>query len=355
MKSILINGTGSFIPEKIVSNEQFLNNHFFNADGTKIPNSNEVIIRKFKDITGIENRRYASDNELSSDLALKASIIAIEESGIDKEILDGIIMAHNFGDIPLNSIQTDVLPSLASRVKHHLGIKNPECFAFDILFGCPGWVQGVILAKQYILAGGGKNYLVIGSETLSRVVDPFDRDSMIFADGAAAAVISEIETSDKKGILATACRSFTEDEAFYLHYDESNNKDLNTGTKYIKMEGRKIYEFALIQVPAAMKACLDKSGIDISDLKKVFIHQANEKMDEAIIHRFYELYGKKAPENIMPMTIHELGNSSVATVPTLIDLVLKGHKSGHQINEGDVVLLASVGAGMNVNAIVYKF
>lgn len=96
------------------------------------------------------------------------------------------------------------------------------------------------------------------------------------------------------------------------------------------MEGRKIYEFALNQFPASMKACLDKSGIDISDLQKIFIHQANEKIDEAIIHRFYELYGKKAPENIMPMSIHELGNSSVATIPTLIDLVLKGHKSGPQ-------------------------
>jgi 3-oxoacyl-[acyl-carrier-protein] synthase-3 len=87
---------------------------------------------------------------------------------------------------------------LASRVKHHLGIKNSECFAFDILFGCPGYVQGVILTKQYILVSGVKNYLVIGFETLSRVVDPFDMDSMIFADGAAAAVISEIETTDKK-------------------------------------------------------------------------------------------------------------------------------------------------------------
>lgn len=96
------------------------------------------------------------------------------------------------------------------------------------------------------------------------------------------------------------------------------------------MEGRKIYEFALNQFPASMKACIDKSGIDISDLQKIFIHQANEKIDEAIIHRFYELYGKKAPENIMPMSIHELGNSSVATIPTLIDLVLKGHKSGPQ-------------------------
>ena len=355
MNSILISGTGSYIPGKQVPNEDFLDKIFLNPDGSKIPNSNEVIIRKFKDITGIENRRYAAETEISSDLAYQAAKISIEDAGINPEILDGIIMAHNFGDIPFNSIQTDVLPSLASRVKHSLGIQNPDCFAFDILFGCPGWVQGVILAKQYILAGGGKHYLVVGSETLSRVVDPFDRDSMIFADGAAAAVISLKETENQKGILATASRSFTENEAYFLHYSESNNKEYAPGNRFIKMEGRKIYEFALTQVPAAMKACLDKAGVPISELKKVFIHQANEKMDEAIIHRFYELYGQKSPDNIMPMSIHELGNSSVATVPTLIDLVLKGKKDGHEIHEGDVVLLASVGAGMNVNAIVYKF
>jgi 3-oxoacyl-[acyl-carrier-protein] synthase-3 len=355
MKSILINGTGSIIPEQLVSNNQFLKAKFFNTDGSLIPNSNDIIIRKFKDITGIENRRYASDNILSSDLATEAALLAILDSGVNPEIIDGIILAHNFGNIPKNSFQTDVLPSLASRVKHNLGIKNPDCFAFDILFGCPGWVQGVILAKQYILAGEGTHYLVIGAETLSRVVDPFDRDSMIFADGAAASMISGITTEIQKGILASSTRSFTEKEAYYLHFAESNNKDFTNGIRYIKMEGRKIYEFALTQVPAAMKACLDKSGIDISEIKKVFIHQANEKMDEAIIHRFYELFGKETPYNIMPMSIHELGNSSVATVPTLIDLVLKGKKEGHEIKEGDAVIMASVGAGMNVNAIVYRF
>ena len=120
------------------------------------------------------------------------------------------------------------------------------------------------------------------------------------------------------------------------------------------MYGRKIYEFALSQVPAAMKSCLDKSGIAIDDVKKILIHQANEKMDEAIIHRFYKLHGKTPPENIMPMCIHDLGNSSVATVPTLYDLLLQGKIENHEINKGDVIIFASVGAGMNVNAFVYR-
>jgi 3-oxoacyl-[acyl-carrier-protein] synthase-3 len=120
------------------------------------------------------------------------------------------------------------------------------------------------------------------------------------------------------------------------------------------MHGRKIYEFALNQVPKAMKECLENSGIDIRDIKKILIHQANEKMDQAIIQRFYKLHNQTPPDEVMPMSIHKLGNSSVATVPTLYDLLVKGELGNHSIKKGDVILFASVGAGMNVNAIVYK-
>ena len=100
---------------------------------------------------------------------------------------------------------------------------------------------------------------------------------------------------------------------------------------------------------------MDESGIDIADVKKVFIHQANEKMDEAIIKELYKLYGiTNVPENIMPMSIHNLGNSSVATVPTLLDMVRKGLMPEHTLSEGDVILFASVGAGMNINAVCYR-
>ena len=104
-----------------------------------------------------------------------------------------------------------------------------------------------------------------------------------------------------------------------------------------------------------MKMALERSGIELSHLKKVLLHQANEKMDEAIIQRFYGLYGQETPIDIMPMSIHLLGNSSVATVPTLLDLILRGKLNGHEIIPGDCVMMASVGAGMNINAIVYQF
>src|SRR5690606_37061932 len=150
-------------------------------------------------------------------------------------------------------------------------------------------------------------------------------------------------------------QTFAEEEAYYLYFDKTNSSEGCKDTRYIKMQGRKIYEFACIHVPKAMASCLDKSGVGIEAVKKIFIHQANEKMDEAIIKRFYKIYGKDVPENIMPMSIHELGNSSVATIPTLYDLVLKGELPQHELQKGDVVIFASVGAGMNVNAIVYRY
>ena len=350
--NIKITGSGSYIPNKIVCNTDFGNHIFLNEDGTPIAQTNDIIVQKFKGITGIEERRYASEEQVTSQMATIAAEKAIQDSGIDPETLDYVIFAHNFGDVKKGTIQGDMLPSLASKVKYNLRIKNPKCVAYDMLFGCPGWVESVIQAQAFIRAGMAKKCLVIGAETLSRVVDPHDRDSMIYSDGAGATIIEA--TNDDGGILAHDSASFTYDEANYLFFGKSNNQDNDPDVRYIKMYGRKIYEFALINVPQAMKDCLDKSGIEISKLNKILIHQANEKMDEAIVHRFYKLYGLEMPHDIMPMTIHKLGNSSVATVPTLFDLMVKGEIENQSLTKGDVILFASVGAGMNVNAIVYK-
>jgi 3-oxoacyl-[acyl-carrier-protein] synthase-3 len=236
-----------------------------------------------------------------------------------------------------------------------LGIFNPNCIAYDILFGCPGWLQGLIQADAFFKAGIAKKVLIIGSETLSRVIDSYDRDSMIFSDGAGATVVEYMETTETgSGLLGYAMQSHCTNEAFYINMGKSYFPHSDPRVRYIKMKGRKVYEYAVKHVPAAMKECLEKSGIDIKDLRKVFIHQANEKMDEAIIQAMYKLYGLKAPADIMPMSIQWLGNSSVATIPTLLDLVNHGKQEGHTLQKGDVVMFASVGAGMNINAAVYR-
>jgi 3-oxoacyl-[acyl-carrier-protein] synthase-3 len=176
---------------------------------------------------------------------------------------------------------------------------------------------------------------------------------MIYADGAGATILEN--TNEIGGILSHESASYTFSEKDYLYFGKSFNSELNPDVGYIKMHGRKIYEFALSHVPTAMKSCLEKSGVALEDVKKILIHQANEKMDEAIINRFYKLYDQKAPEGIMPMSINFLGNSSVATIPTLFDLLVNGKLENQEIKKGDVLLFASVGAGMNINAFVYRY
>ena len=351
--NIKITGTGSYIPKIVQKNEAFQQHSFLNIDGSEIPSSNEIIIEKFQAITGISERRYAENHLTASDLGALAAEKAIKDAGVDPETLDYIILAHNFGDVKSGSIQSDILPCLAARVKNILKIKNPKCVAYDILFGCPGWVEGVIQGQAYIKAGMAKKCLVIGAETLSRVVDPHDRDSMIYSDGAGATVIELLD--EDGGILSHESASYTHDEVYHLFFGCSNNKSLEEDTRFIKMYGRKIYEFALSNVPNAMKTCLDNSGFYIKDVKKILIHQANEKMDQAIVNRFYKLYKTPVPEGVMPMSIHKLGNSSVATVPTLLDLIKNNQMEGHEIKKGDIVIFASVGAGMHINAITYKY
>jgi 3-oxoacyl-[acyl-carrier-protein] synthase-3 len=352
----VITGSGSYIPTLIQSNTDFANHLFYQENKKPLEVPSDQVVEKFRQITGIAERRYAPSEMNTSDIASISARLAIENSGIDPETLDQIIVAHNFGNVINSTIQTDAVPSLANRVKHDLRIRRPECIAYDILFGCPGWVQAMIQADAFCKAGMAKRCLLIGAETLSRVIDSYDRDSMIFSDGAGACVLEYREEKENgPGILGYSAQSHSMDEAYYINMGESFYPGSDPSVRYIKMKGRKVYEYAMTHVPLAIKECLEKSGVNIDQLKKIFIHQANEKMDEGIIKRLYQLYGQDHPvENVMPMSIHWLGNSSVATIPTLYDMVMRGQVENHSISSGDIILFASVGAGMNVNAVCYR-
>jgi 3-oxoacyl-[acyl-carrier-protein] synthase III len=346
-------GTGCVIPRRRVSNAEMLGREFWGADGKKIDKPNQQIIDQFEAITGIKERRYAEDNQVASDLAAIAAADALDSSGVDRETLDVIIVAHNFGDVRAGTRHSDLVPALAARVKAQLRIANPGAAAFDVIFGCPGWLQGVIVCDAMIRAGDVKRALVIGADTLSRVSDPHDRDSLIYADGAGAVILEARDTDD--GILAQAVRSDTLDHSTMLVMGPSYNEEVFLEAIFLKMEGRKLYKYALQTVAVAMKQALDKAGVPLSEVKKILIHQANGKMDEAILEALYELCGGGTPpKDVMPMTISWLGNSSVATLPTLLDLVSKGKVEGHQIRPGDILVFASVGAGMHINAVVYR-
>ena len=353
--NVIFNGVGSYVPTNIVDNTDFLNHSFLQENGEPFDVPNEVIIKKFEKITGIKQRRYADNNQLNSDLGFKAAEKALENSSIDKEELDYIIYAHNFGDIEHETNRIDNMPSLAAKVKNKLQIKNPDVVCYDLLFGCPGWVQGVIQAYQMIRSGFCRNIMVIGGETLSRCVDPHDRDSMIFSDGAGATIVSASYDDDRKGILGFANRTDANEELDYLAMGPSYNPDLPKDARYIKMKGRKIYEYALDEVAAGIQVALKRSGIFLENIKKVLIHQANEKMDAAILRKLGQLYNiPLSAEEMMPMTIQEYGNNSVATVPVMLDRLLRGDLDNHAVKEHDDIVLASVGAGMHINAIVYR-
>lgn len=354
MPNTIIIGSGSYIPTKVIGREHFMDSVFYTDEGDRIDKPNAEIIQKFVEITEIENRRYMEDGEFNSDLGYRAAKEAIYDAQIDQEEIDYIIYASNFGEVDQNGM-TNFMPSMSARVKNKLGIKNRKCVNYDMIFGCPGWVEAMILADTLIKAKKAKLILVVGSESLSRVTDAFDRNKMIFADGAGAVVVKATD-DENVGIIADSTICDNDAELNYLENGPSLKRDEDRRPLYIRMHGRKIYEYALKNVPDAIKETIDKAGLTIDDIDKILIHQANAKMDYAMISRLHKLYGKTDYDHaIAPMTIQEFGNSSVATIPTMFDLIIKGEMKGHTFKEKGNIVFASVGAGMNINAIVYRF
>ena len=354
IRSVLV-ASGSYIPDLVVSNQDFSATRFFTSDGTLIEQAPSVTLDRFQAITGIRERRYARPEQTASDLGWLAADEALTSSGIDPESLDYLIVAHNFGDVVEGSDRVDLMPSLPSRMKALLVINNPNYVVYDLAFACLGWLEAVIQANYYIRSGDARRCLVIGTETLSRVIDPHDRDTMLFSDGSGA-VILEASSTENAGILAHHTQTYAHEYSGLLSMGKSYAPTQSASPdRFMKMQGRKLYEFALQHVPAVVKTALDKAQVPLAQVKKVLLHQANEKMDVAILQRLFQLCGEASPNlDLMPMTIGWLGNSSVATLPTLVDLMQKGQLADHYLEAGDLVVLASVGAGMNINAVVYQ-
>lgn len=355
MKTIIA-ATGTHLPERRIENSFFLDRTFLNPDGSSIPKSTEEMVAKLEQITGIKERRYISEKGDSVPLMTKACQNTIDSWGEDKNLIDGIIVAHNAGNMLEGRQGFHTVPNMAALLKHSLRIENHECFAYDILFGCPGWVQGIIQAHQAIQMGDAKNVLVVGIEVASRLVDPYDLDSMILADGCGAAIITADVPEMQGGIISYATYSHALDDVSCIYLDKSYNKEWNDPTLF-KMNGKDVYKYATTWVPKIIKKALDKAGMNASDVDMFLFHQANGKMLHAFANNLAQMYGIEGLsfEGKIPVTIDFTGNTSVATIPTMLDLILKGKLEGYNIKPGMKVVFASVGAGMHCNAMVYQF
>jgi 3-oxoacyl-[acyl-carrier-protein] synthase-3 len=353
----VIAGTGSYLPDRVIENTEFLRNRFYLDYEKPIdPADNPKTVEKFRAITDIGERRYVGADLVASDLATFAARRSLDSSGIDGESLDYLIVAHNFGDIREDNRRSDFVPSLAGRVKKKLEIANPRCVAYDLPFGCAGWLQGVIQADYFLQSGDAKRAMVIGAETLSRVSDPSDRDSMLYSDGAGCVILEARTGGEAVGVVAHATRSDALEHGSLMWMGGSYDPDYPTADLFLKMRGRKLYEYAVRTVPELVHENLRAAGMTLDDVDKILVHQANAKMNEAILKRLFQVEGRKEiPPGVMPMTISHLGNSSVATLPTMLDLMLTGRLDGHGVRNGDVMVFAAVGAGMNTNSLIYRW
>lgn len=355
MTNSVILGTGSVIPEMLIPNSHFESHEFYGRDGVRIERSTAEIIAKLESITGIKERRYIPADQDSIRIMTDASRLAVEDARLDVNDLSGIIVAHNAGNMVPQTGAFHTVPNLAAYLKNALDCTNHNCFAYDLLFGCPGWLQGVIQAHQTIRCGDGRHILVTGLEIASRMLDPHDVDSMILADGCGACVISPSHEGTK-GIVSYSTFSHGQDDNRIIFLGESNKKGVE-GSCYFHMNGREVYKYATKWVPVVIKDALDKANIGIGDVDIFLFHQANAKMLCAIAKNLADIYG--VPDDAfagkIPSTIEFLGNTSVATIPTMLDLILKEKLDDFRISDGQIAVMASVGAGMHCNALVYRF
>jgi 3-oxoacyl-[acyl-carrier-protein] synthase-3 len=345
--NIRIKGTGSAIPKLRVTNDDL---------GRIVDTSDEWI----KSRTGIEARHLAVD-ETTTSLSAEAARIAIADAGLSPCDIDLIIAATVTPD--------KFFPNLSCEVQSRLGAKN--AVAFDISAACSGFLFSMAIAKLYIECGMCRNALLIGAETLSKIIDWSDRSTcVLFGDGAGAAVIGcdEENTATGRGILSIvqgsdgargevlscANRPVMSPYAGGIKNDESVTRDTarvvdgrtaGTAPDYISMNGQEVYKFAVRTVPAAINEALSKASVAADDVDMFLLHQANIRIIEAVAKRLGQ------PVEKFPTNLNEYGNISAASVPILLDNMKKCGK----IKNGSKIVLAGFGAGLTWSAAVLEW
>ena len=325
VRNVKIIGTGSFAPEKILTNK----------DIEKLVDTDDKWIQ---DRLGIKERRIASENEATSDLASKAGIKAIENSGLKVEDIDLIIVATTTPD--------RLAPSTAVIVQDK--IKAYNAVAFDIAAVCSGYLYGMSIATQFIASGVYDNVLLIGADTFSKITDWNRRDCVFFGDGAGAAVFSSGE--EQEGF-----------QAFRLYSDgrgkwnwtipaggseiPASVDSLNKGLHYFQMNGKAVYDTAIEVLPKAIRKVLSDTNLTIDDVDYMIPHQPSIK----ILEKTAEILG--LPWEKVMTNMDSYANTSGGTIAILLDEVKRSGK----LKKGNVILFAAVGSGWTYGASILKW
>jgi len=321
-----ITGTGSFVPEKIMTN--------FDLE-KMVDTSDEWIVTR----TGISERRIADEKTATSDLATKAAQIAMEDAGVTAEEIDLILVATVTSDM--------AFPSTACVVQKNLAAFNAA--AYDLSAGCSGFVYGLATANSFIESGMYKNVLVIGAETLSKIINWDDRNTcVLFGDGAGAAVVSRCDPSE--GILAVKIGSNGNHDGLITQPAGGSRMPVNCDIlkqklNTIHMEGSEVFKLAIRTMASVSEEVLLKSGLTVEDMRLVIPHQANKRIIDGIFNRL------KVTEHQTYLNLNKFGNTSAASIPLALD---EAAKNG-VLKKGDNVLLVAFGSGLTWGATTIKW
>ena len=305
-------GTGSYLPKKILSNAEL---------SETVDTSDEWI----RERTGIRQRHIAAKDEYTSDLALQASLQALEAAGLDADKLDLIIVATSTPDV--------VFPSTASILQEKLGVRG--CPAFDVQAVCAGFAYALSVADQYIRAGSAKNILVVGAETFSRILDWTDRTTcVLFGDGAGAVLLTASETPGIHSTHIHADGRFQDllcvPSGVSKQYDE-----MLKSQAFVQMDGQKVFKWAVKEMSALAVKTLEENDLTADDIDWMVPHQANIRIIEAVANK------AGVPMDKVIVTVHNHGNPSAASVPLALD---EGIRDG-RIKPGHKIILEAFGGG----------
>ncbi len=318
-------GLGSYVPERVVTN----------ADLEKVLDTTDEWIRTR---SGIIERRFAREDQATSDLAKIAAERALKDANLSPYDIDLIIVGTNSPDM--------LYPATACLVQDKIGAKNAA--AFDLQAGCPGWIYAATVGAQFIKSGMYKNILVIGAEVITRMMDSTDRGTyVLFGDGAGATVLSTVENGGFISSELYADGSLAQ----YLTLPAGGSRKpfseevLKERTYFTKMDGQEVFKFSVREISRISKKVLDKANVPLESVDWFIPHQANLRIIKAGAQKL------GIPMEKVVVTIDKFGNSSAASIPVALDKIYREGK----LKNSDKVLMVSFGAGMTSGAIIMEW